>query len=101
LSETKQLNYDQKNSTLNRHSFREEFPIENGVEPRANWKAILEDVSLRNIGEVILQRDIGETEASRCFFDSFKNYKSTIKSLPADKRPLFQIVLLGRRIILI
>ena len=54
--------------------FDEQFPIENGVKTRENWKRILSDVVERGIDHVIFTGDIGTTESNRWFFESVQQY---------------------------
>lgn len=56
----------------------EKFPIEQGVDARKNWKAILKDISSRNIDEIIFGGDIGEKTANKWFFESLQNYTVAI-----------------------
>lgn len=56
----------------------EKFPVENGVNPRKNWKLILEDVANKNIDEIIFGGDIGEKESNQWFFESLKDFKINI-----------------------
>ncbi len=56
----------------------EDFPKGIGVDARQNWKTILEDLSSRNIEEVIYGGDIGEKLSNSWFFESLENYKLSI-----------------------
>jgi len=56
----------------------EKFPIDQGVDPRKNWKIILNDISSRGIDEVIFGGDIGEKTANEWFFESLKNFTIAI-----------------------
>lgn len=47
----------------------EDFPKENGVDAEANLFKILEDISSRNITEVIFTGDIGSKASNQWFFD--------------------------------
>jgi Icc protein len=52
----------------------EQFPIDNGVDTRSNWKLLLGDVASKNIDEIIFGGDIGEISANEWFFDSLKEF---------------------------
>lgn len=56
----------------------EQFPIDQGIDARANWKVILEDIYARGIDEIIFGGDIGEKAANQWFFDSLRNYELSI-----------------------
>lgn len=51
----------------------EQFPKDYGVDARRNLKLILEDVRKRNISEIIIGGDMGETTAME-FFETLKDY---------------------------
>lgn len=56
----------------------EQFPIDQGVDARKNWKTILNDVSEKGIGEIIFGGDIGEKTVNKWFFESLQNYNVAI-----------------------
>ncbi len=53
----------------------EPFPIEHGVDARRNWSLILEDITSKNINEIIFGGDIGKKESNQWFFDSLRDFK--------------------------
>jgi 3',5'-cyclic-AMP phosphodiesterase len=55
----------------------EQFPIENGVRARENWKLILKDVMARQIDELVFTGDIGTTDSNQWFFASIKKHQLT------------------------
>ena len=52
----------------------EQFPKTVGVDARKNWKKILEDISKRDIGQIIIGGDIGERDSLSWFFKSLEPY---------------------------
>jgi Icc protein len=56
----------------------EKFPIDQGVDTRKNWKAILNDLSSKNIDEIIFGGDIGEKAVNKWFFESLRSYTVAI-----------------------
>ncbi|MDB4292806.1 metallophosphoesterase [Maribacter sp.] len=52
----------------------EQFPIDQHVDARKNWEIILNDISSRNIHEIIFGGDIGEKSANKWFFDSLDKF---------------------------
>ena len=48
----------------------EDFPREHGVESTENWKRIMEDVTIRNITDIVFGGDIGSPESNAWFFES-------------------------------
>lgn len=52
----------------------EQFPIDQNVDARKNWKIILNDIASRNIDEIIFGGDIGEKSANKWFFESLQNF---------------------------
>ncbi|HLR30915.1 MAG TPA: metallophosphoesterase, partial [Fodinibius sp.] len=57
----------------------EQFPIVRGVDARENWSLILNDMSSRQIDEVIFGGDIGTSSSNKWFFDSLKRYAGNLK----------------------
>jgi Icc protein len=53
----------------------EQFPIEQGVDSQKNWEIILDDISSKNINEIIFGGDIGDKSSHQYFFNSLKKYK--------------------------
>src|SRR5688572_27775032 len=45
-----------------------------GVDPKANWQRILDDVKARGIHSIIFGGDIGEPSAHTWFFESLKEF---------------------------
>ncbi len=56
----------------------EEFPRKNGVLTRKRFDKVLEDLSKKDIDEVICTGDIGENDGIHYFFNQLKPYKLTI-----------------------
>ncbi|HYH15945.1 MAG TPA: metallophosphoesterase [Flavisolibacter sp.] len=56
----------------------EAYLTEIGVNPKNNWKRILDDIQARGIGSIIFGGDIGEPAANAWFFDSLKTYELDI-----------------------
>ena len=56
----------------------EQFPIDQGVNRRINWKTILKDISSKKIDKVIFGGDIGEKSSNQWFFESLENYNISI-----------------------
>jgi Icc protein len=56
----------------------EKFPIDQGVNTRKNWETILNDLSSKNIDEIIFGGDIGEKTANKWFFESLQSYSLAI-----------------------
>ena len=56
----------------------EQSVIDKGVDARKNWKHILNDLTSRNIDQVILGGDLGEPESHTWLRDSLKDYKFNI-----------------------
>ncbi len=56
----------------------EPFPLEKGVDPKANWEMILEDLKNRQIKRVIFGGDIGASSALDYFFKSMKGFELSI-----------------------
>jgi 3',5'-cyclic-AMP phosphodiesterase len=52
----------------------EQFPIDNGVNPKQNLEIVLNDICNRNITEIIFGGDIGDAKSHQYFFDSLKNF---------------------------
>lgn len=53
----------------------EQFPIEQGVETKKNWRRVLKDIASRNINEMIFGGDIGEKSSHLYFFESLENFE--------------------------
>ncbi|MEM7103706.1 MAG: metallophosphoesterase [Bacteroidota bacterium] len=53
----------------------EAFPIEHGVDARANFERILADLRSRDIEQVFIGGDIGENAALEWFFDTLNDFK--------------------------
>ena len=56
----------------------EKFPMEQGVDTRKNWKTILNDISSRDIYDIIFGGDIGEKAVNKWFFESLRNFTFAI-----------------------
>jgi Icc protein len=56
----------------------EDFPIENGADPRRNWELILQDIRQRGISDVIFGGDIGEKETNAWFFKTLEEFNLCI-----------------------
>lgn len=56
----------------------EQVPLELGIDPRKNWKTILDDLKSRGINEIIFGGDIGDRSSNEWFFKSIENYKMMI-----------------------
>jgi Icc protein len=56
----------------------EAFVLENGVDPRTNWKHILNDVHNRGIDQIIFGGDIGEPTTNEWFFNSLTAFQLNI-----------------------
>jgi 3',5'-cyclic-AMP phosphodiesterase len=52
----------------------ETYVTQIGVDPRANWQRILDDVQARGIRSIIFGGDIGEPSAHAWFFESLKGF---------------------------
>src|SRR5688572_27391928 len=52
----------------------EQFPLDNNVDPKKNLETVLEDLTLRNITEIIFGGDIGDAKAHPIFFQALKPY---------------------------
>jgi len=56
----------------------EEFPKTLRVDSHENWNVILQDISSRNIDEIVFGGDIGAKTSNAWFFTSLKNFKVLI-----------------------
>ncbi|MGB3464654.1 MAG: metallophosphoesterase [Cyclobacteriaceae bacterium] len=56
----------------------EQFPIDQGVDARANWKRVLADIKSRDISEIILGGDVGTNDSYQWIFDSLTDYRVTV-----------------------
>jgi 3',5'-cyclic AMP phosphodiesterase CpdA len=56
----------------------EDFPINQGIDPRKNWDIILNDVKSRGITSIIFGGDVGEKSSNAYFFDSLKSFDIAI-----------------------
>ncbi|MBW1295546.1 metallophosphoesterase family protein [Aquimarina litoralis] len=56
----------------------EPFPKTVGVNARENWEKILDDISKRNIKQIIIGGDIGENASLPWFFESLEPYDWSI-----------------------
>ncbi|MFL1897226.1 metallophosphoesterase family protein [Aquimarina sp. 2-A2] len=56
----------------------EKFPVDCGVDAQKNWKILLEDISSRQINQIIFGGDIGLKSSNKWFFDSLKEYNLAI-----------------------
>ncbi len=57
----------------------EKYPFEHGVKADANWINILNDISKREIDQIIFTGDIGSKESNRWFFNSLKKFTAKFK----------------------
>lgn len=56
----------------------EQFPMDYQVDTRKNWEMLLNDISSRNIEDIIFGGDIGEKSANNWFFDSLRDFNIAI-----------------------
>ena len=56
----------------------EDFPKNNGVDEKARWNHILEDIKSRGITNIVFGGDIGTPESNAWFFDSLKDFSVDI-----------------------
>lgn len=56
----------------------ESFPLEQNVDPRANWNRMLEYLAEQGIREVVFGGDIGAESAHTFFFESLNHFKVNI-----------------------
>ena len=56
----------------------EQFPLDQNVNPKKNLETVLEDLSRRNITEIIFGGDIGNATAHPIFFEALKPYSFKI-----------------------
>lgn len=56
----------------------EAFPLQQGVDPRANWNIMLDHLSDRGITDIVFGGDIGSESAHPFFFESLKNFNVNI-----------------------
>ncbi|QHT66485.1 metallophosphoesterase [Rhodocytophaga rosea] len=70
----------------------EDFPKEQGVDARENWKQILKDVAARNISDIVFGGDIGSTDSNEWFFASFNKYNFNPLLLTLGNHDSFQEV---------
>ncbi|TYP71613.1 metallophosphoesterase family protein [Aquimarina intermedia] len=56
----------------------EKFPVDCGVDAQKNWKTLLQDISSRQINQIIFGGDIGLKSSNKWFFDSLKEYNLAI-----------------------
>jgi Icc protein len=56
----------------------EPFTIDNGIDARRNFELVLNDIKARQIDEVIIGGDIGDTGAYPWFYEQLKDFKLDI-----------------------
>ncbi len=53
----------------------EQHPRDYGIDPRENWKRVLQDLKDRNIKEVVFGGDIGTPESNAWFFSTLRGFR--------------------------
>ena len=56
----------------------ETVPFDNGVDARNNWNKILNDISSKQVDQLVFGGDIGDPSSYEWFFDSLKNYSGKL-----------------------
>lgn len=56
----------------------EAFPLQQGIDPRANWMSMLNDLADREVKDIVFGGDIGAQSAHALFFESLSGFQVNI-----------------------